>query len=319
VPQVLGFHPEDSVVLMTFGNVENFHARVDLPDDEGDQRAVVDMLARVIAHHRVPRVALLLYTDDAWTAATFHDAVVPRLVRDGVDVIEVLRVTDERFHDAGDVDDPGTAYDLKAHRFTAEQVMRGKVVQPSREHLAASIRLVDAEDARAVADAVDRLSSQLAGILQLVRAQRVVRDLAEHARWLQRTIRRHLRQGTRPSAEDAGRILLLVSIGHVRDVAWAEMTHENSDDQVELWRDLVRRCPTELIPAATSLLAFAAWLSGQGALAWCALDRCHEVDSQYSLAGCIRDMLDGALPPSVWVPIDERDLRVFWPTEPDAS
>ena len=318
-PQILGFHPADSVVLMTFGRTENFHARVDLPEDEDDQCAVVDMLARVLAHHRVPRAAVLLYTDDPWVAASFHDAVLARLVRDGVDVIDVLRVADDRFHDAGDVDDPGTAYDFRAHPFTAEQVGRGQVVLESREQLAASLRLVDAADAQAVERAADRLASQFAGILQLVRPERIFRDLADQARWLQSAVRRHVRAGSRPPAEEAGRILLLVSVVDLRDVAWAEMSRADANAHVELWRDLVRRCPTDLIPAASSLLAFAAWLNGQGALAWCALDRCDEVDPGYSMAACIREMLERALPPNAWTPIAETELRVFWPTEPDAS
>ena len=76
VPQVLGFHPEDSVVLMTFDRAESFHARVDLPDDEDDQLTVVDLLAGVIARHRVRRVALVLYTERPWVAATRMPVVV---------------------------------------------------------------------------------------------------------------------------------------------------------------------------------------------------------------------------------------------------
>ena len=34
VPQVLGFHPEESLVLLTLGEAtDRFHARVDLPHD----------------------------------------------------------------------------------------------------------------------------------------------------------------------------------------------------------------------------------------------------------------------------------------------
>lgn len=304
-PQVLGFHPEDSVVLMTFGGGENFHARVDLPDGEDDQLAVVDMLRAVIARHRVRQVALVLYTDDPWAAATFHDAVVPRLQGDGVEVVDVLRVAGGRFHDAGEPDDLGRPYDFRAHRFTAEQVVRGRVVHDSREQLAAGLRLVDAGDALAVAEAAGRAE--------------VGDDLVEHGRWIQRTVRRHLRTGHRLPADDAGRLLLLVSAPELRDVAWAEISRHFAAAHVELWRDLVRRCPADLLPAASSLLAFAAWLHGDGALAWCALDRCDEVDPDYSLAACVRDLLDGAVPPSAWTPIAEGDLRVFWPPGPDAS
>ena len=97
----------------------------------------------------------------------------------------------------------------------------------------------------------------------------------------------------------------------VRDVAWAEITRDNSGQHVDLWRDLVRRSPRELLPGPSSLLAFAAWQHGDGALAWCAIDRCLEVDPDYSMAHCVAEVLTRAVPPGVWEPIREEELQVF--------
>ena len=80
----------------------------------------------------------------------------------------------------------------------------------------------------------------------------------------------------------------------------------------------MRRAPRDLLPGACSLLAFAAWQHGDGALAWCAIDRCLEVDPDYSMAHCVAQILTGAVPPSVWEPILEEDLPVF-AGEPSAS
>jgi hypothetical protein len=80
---------------------------------------------------------------------------------------------------------------------------------------------------------------------------------------------------------------------------------------VELWRDVVRRCPTELLAAPASLLAFAAWLAGDGALAWCALDRCALADPDYRMAGLVAHTLEQALPPSVWTPLPDSALTVL--------
>jgi Domain of unknown function (DUF4192) len=311
VPYVLGFHPQDSVVLLTFGGEENFHARVDLPTEPGLQVEVVELLCGVVAHHRVGLVAVLLYTEDPWAAASFHDAVVPRLVRQGVDVIDVLRVGPQRYHPAEDVGDPGTAYDLSTHRLTAEQVLEGTVVPGTRADLAATLDTVDAADADEVARAVRRHGARLNGLLQLATQDRFDRDLVDEARWVQETVRRHVRAGTHPSAEDAGRLLVLVGAVAIRDVAWSEMSRDDAADHVELWRDLVRRCPSDLLPGPAALLAFGAWLQGHGALAWCALDRCLEVDPDYSLADCISGLLEGAVPPSVWTPIRESELPIF--------
>lgn len=48
------------------------------------------------------------------------------------------------------------------------------------------------------------------------------------------------------------------------------------------------------------LLGFAAWLAGHGALAWCAVDRCREVEPTNSVATLIDTLLRRAAPPELW-------------------
>ena len=45
VPVVLGFVPADSVVMLTFGASQPFHARVDLPPSRAEIPEVVEALA----------------------------------------------------------------------------------------------------------------------------------------------------------------------------------------------------------------------------------------------------------------------------------
>ena len=69
VPAVLGFHPQDSVVLLTFGPPGGaFHARVDLPVAAVEQEAVADVLMDAVVANGVRRAAVLLYTDDVEAA-----------------------------------------------------------------------------------------------------------------------------------------------------------------------------------------------------------------------------------------------------------
>ncbi|HEY0903509.1 MAG TPA: DUF4192 family protein, partial [Marmoricola sp.] len=154
-------------------------------------------------------------------------------------------------------------------------------------------------------------AERLLGTARAARRSGAARDLADEARWVQAVVRRHVAAGTPPSVEDAGRLLVLVALIEVRDVAWAEMSRDDAARHVDLWTDLVRRCPGDLMPGAAGLLAFAAWLSGHGALAWCALDRCTAVDPAYSMAECIGGLLVGAVPPSVWTPITDDQLPVL--------
>jgi hypothetical protein len=92
---------------------------------------------------------------------------------------------------------------------------------------------------------------------------------------------------------------LTVLLGHVpvRDLAWRRITAE--DWQLSLWADVVRRAEPAVVAPPASLLAFAAWLAGQGALANVALDRALEQDPDYAMAQLLRDALDRGLPPSL--------------------
>lgn len=322
VPYVLGFHPEDSIVLLTFGPGESFHARLDLPVVEHEQRAVVALLHEVIRRNGSSRIALLLYTEDRCAAASFDEIAVEVLIDAGIEIVDILRVTGETFHPADDIEDAGTPYDLTSHPFTAEQVLRGRVVHDSRASLADSLIGTNDEDTERIAEAADRAADSLLAVgHRIVKLSApgteptlpgsLVSELEVQARWLQRTIRHALPDPGVMSSTDAGRVLVLVALEALREVAWAEMTRPDASRHIELWRSLVRRAPADLRCGPAALLAFAAWLAGEGALAWCALDRCFEVDPDDSLGQQVAALLESATPPSVWAPIPQRALRVF--------
>jgi hypothetical protein len=120
------------------------------------------------------------------------------------------------------------------------------------------------------------------------------------ARWVLDTVSSHVADGTTPAVEQLARLVAACRIRELRDVAWSLITRETAARNVDLWRDVVRRCPVAWAAAPAGLLAFACWLSGQGALAWCALERCRESDAGYSMADRISEVLEAALPPQVW-------------------
>ena len=147
VPVVLGFHPRDSVVLLTFGAPgEAFHARVDLPVAVAEQEEVADVLVGAVAANRVERVAVLLYTDDVEVAHSQASLLLGRLLERHVEVIEVLRVDDGRWHVFPEDGSPGTAYDLEGHPFTAQGVFEGHVVHGDRAELADTLVGTDEDD-----------------------------------------------------------------------------------------------------------------------------------------------------------------------------
>ncbi len=84
----------------------------------------------------------------------------------------------------------------------------------------------------------------------------------------------------------------------LRDAAWSCLTRDRARESVRLLSDLVRRSPARVLPPVAALLAWSAWQAGEGALAWCAIDRATAVDPHYPLTRILAVMLEQAVPPS---------------------
>jgi hypothetical protein len=294
------------------------HARIDLPEPD-EALGVADHLTAVAASAGAEAVAVVVYGPDPDLAEEVIRALAVMCCDRGIELRAALRTDGERWYrhtvDGAVVDVVGTPYELASHPATLQAVYDGEVVHGSREDLARSLLPTSSADVEAVrAAAVDAAE---APATRSVGGAGEVQDrarLVAEARWLQRRLRTHLRDQRPLAAREVGRLVVAMTDVGVRDVAWAEMCRENARRHVTLWTDVVRRCPEELLPAPASMLAFAAWLAGDGALAWCALERCRAVDPGYSLAGLLDDALSGALPPTAWVPFDPESLPIF--TEP---
>ncbi len=295
VPIVLGFVPRDSVVMLTFGAQRTFHARVDLPVREAEVAEVVQALLEPARRHLVRRVVFVLYAADARAARTVARPLVRAFEEADVEVIDVLRADGDRWFTVlgrrRGVPLCGVAYDVSAHPFAAEAVLDGRVTHASREELADTLR-ADPDRVAAVAAAL---------------AARSARDPdggtggdAGELVWARQLVADHATSGTAPADADLARLLVGMRDQLVRDAAWMVMTRDTAREQVGLWTDVVRRSPLEVLAAPAALLGFAAWLSGQGALAWCAIDRCRESDPDYGLAGLLAELLVHAVPPSAW-------------------
>jgi hypothetical protein len=78
------------------------------------------------------------------------------------------------------------------------------------------------------------------------------------------------------------------------------VSRDGARDHVRFWAALVRRAPDDLVADTAAVLGWCAWVAGDGALAWCAVDRAQAADPQHALAGLVSDLLVGAVPPSDW-------------------
>lgn len=293
VPCVLGFHPTESLVMLTFSRRgPAFHARVDLPLDPADDVDVRYTLIRAALANHVDRVALVAYSDDPVRASEVLQELLHPFLDHGLEVIDLLRVTDSAWFRVEPGSDPllaeGRCFDTTSHAFTAQSVLDGRVTHASREELAATLA-ADLQARAAATAALDSLPVDL--------------DCLQHpaeAAWLAHTVHRLTRSGELPDPDIVARLARAVLEEPLRDVAWSLATREYADEHASLWRSVLRSAPDGYAAAPAALLAFAAWLSGQGALAWCAVDRCLAEDPEDGLAARVAMLLEEALPPHLW-------------------
>jgi hypothetical protein len=320
VPSALGFHPEDSLVLVvTAGEMGNLHARIDLPGDDEETLEVVRTLTSAVTRAEASQVALVAYSDDELLAEDVVDLLLGQPELREVDVICAVRADGRCWYalDCGPTWAPpeGVAYDVSAHPITAQSVLDGRVTFGSRRDLADSLVGTDLDALDAVGDAADEAVRRFKASVR----QPLGTDSPEGARahlmaegyWVRERVRRFVQTREPLDHQEAGRMAVALVNIDVRDVAWAEMSRSNARTHVELWLDLVRRTPLDLVAAPAALLAFAAWLAGDGALAWCAVERCQEAEPGYSMAGLVSQTLASAVHPSVWQPIPPEELPLF--------
>lgn len=306
---VLGFWPSDSAVMLTFGCRHPFHARVDLPDRgdivdvvdgphrlAGACREVADTLVGPALQHGATRVVLLLYSDDPTLTRACWAALRTGFDDAGIEVIDAVRVGADRWYPLRAADrrrDEGVAYDVSAHPFLVQAILDGRVTHRSRDDLAATLTTDDDAAARVAALVADLDAGAPDGAVDELTEGTWVEALAV--------------DGHPPGEADLARLVRGLRSTRVRDAAWSTITCETARAAIGFWTDVVRRTPDRLVPAPAALLAWAAWQHGNGALAWCAVDRCREVDVAYPLAGLLAEALERAVPPSVWDGFDWRE------------
>jgi hypothetical protein len=292
VATTLGFHPTRSIVLLCVdddGRV--FQARCDLAPSAHGIPDVVDSLLSAALRNGGCSTFLLTYTDDTRLSRAHLRAVTRELVAAGREVVLRLRVHEGRWFPAAGQSSPetrfGVPFDLGSHPLMARRVLRGEVMHADRDELVRSLDPTPGAEADAVAAAYARLG----------RLDRGPVALRREAAWLRRAL------GEEPGSwppETLARVLRAVAVGRVRDEALGEIQPHTAEEWLRVWTRVMRLAPAEAAAAPAALLGFAAWMGGDGALAWCGVERAFAVDRRQSLARLVSDLLEAAVPPTAW-------------------
>jgi hypothetical protein len=304
VPYLLGFHPTESVVVVALrGKRVIFAARGDLPAPGATSAArdAAGYLASVVGRQGADAAMIIGYGPAERVTPTV-DPVRAALDQAGLRVLDALRVTDGRYWsylcDNPECCPPdGTPFDGATTAVAAAATFAGQVALPDRAALAQQVAPIDGAARESMRQATVRAEQRLADLL----ANAPTADLAAHTlrRAGESAIRvaldRH-RQRAQLTDDELAWLSLLLTHLPVRDHAWART---NGDEwQLSLWTDLVRRAEPGLVAAPASLLAFAAWRAGQGALAVVAVERALRDQPDYSLAMLLDEVLRTGVQPS---------------------
>lgn len=298
-PILLGFWPEESTVMLTFGAQRPFHARVDLPPlDQQDarvRRTLRDLLVDPAHRNGARGVVLIHYTADRAAAAAVHRVLERGLRRCGIEIHVALVADGRHYRDITGRPDgtPSIPYDVSSHPFVLEALVDGRITHDSRGAMVASLE--------AVPDQVERVERAIgasglpdSGVPASGRAVRA------HGQWVADTLAEALRTGQELTDDATARLVWVMQASRVRDAAWSLITRSSAADHVRLWTAVLRRTPEALAAEPAALLGWAAWQSGDGALAWAAVDRCRRVAPEHALAESLASMLQHAVAPELW-------------------
>ncbi len=328
LPHLLGFHPAESLVLVSLrgpgGSRVGLTARADLPRP-ADTAALARALAAKVGTDD-PAAVLLAVVSEAPDAVALPllpaDVAVPDagadlphrdlvhevvLALDAIDVPvrEALLVRAGRWWDYDcpyPCCEPGCGTPLPggASPLAAAAVAGGAVLAIDRSALAARIAP----------------PTEVTGVAAM--AEACLRAGREHAARLRASGRAAVAEGAdaavadavtacRPGPATAGtrlpdarvaQVLWALTLPEVRDRAMGLALGEDAAAAEVLWTECTRRAPVPLDGPPATLLAVSAWLRGDGAMANIALDRALSADPGASLPRLLADGLQACLPPA---------------------
>lgn len=301
LPAVLGFVPENSLVLVSLdGGDLGAVVRVDLSDELA---ARVGHLAEVAAAARPDAVIAVIVDAEGAHCPCCNDD--HRLVCDALakslsehDIeLWAAHVVDRvalggRWHCVDGCGSSGLVDDPSASPLAAAAVLDGRRLYARRADLQAVIAIEDTARSAKLTAVIDR---------QETRRRSVHR--ADPARCTRADVKHAMAAASRVAAGEALTAGQLAKLGcalvdaQVRDILYALAVGENADEAESLWALLARTLPPPWRVEALVLLAFSAYVRGDGPLAGISLEAGLRCQPGHRMAGMLDTALQSGLRP----------------------
>ncbi|MGY5885140.1 DUF4192 domain-containing protein [Modestobacter lacusdianchii] len=318
LPHLIGFRPRESLVLVSMRGTTpvtlGLTVRVDLPPEEHRTAVVRDVVRALRTDHPVAAL-LAVVSDDADDRAAplppgpavavlphrelVHEAV-SALHDQGLPVRDALLVRGGRWWDYDCAEgccapELGTPLPSGTSQLAVAGALAGQVVEQDRAAFARRIAPVGFLAAAGMARACEEVGDELAH-----RTAQLGWDAVADEGWdavLAAVAAYRPGSVERLSDRQVARLAWGLRDLELRDRALSLTVGPQAAAAEVVWTDLVRRAPAPLDAAPATLLAVAAWVGGNGALANVALERALDSEPGYSLAGLLRTALHAGMPP----------------------
>lgn len=291
LPALLGFVPESSLVLVTVRHGRPYCAmRADLADDPF---GTVEHMADVAAGSR-PQHAVLVIVDEEGAPCrlcnddyrAISDRMRNALEGHGIVAWSALVVdrvaVGGRWHCVDGCGDNGPVDDPSSSPLAAAAVLSGRRLYTCRDELVDVVAPTDPARTAGVADLISSAEHDGGG-----RPDAAARDDVHHAM----EAASDLAAGKAITDGSIARLAASFGDPRVRDTLYALCAGPSADRVEALWSMLARLLPPPWRAEALVLLAFSAYVRGDGTLAGISLEAAQECDPLHRMAG----MLDQAL------------------------
>lgn len=309
VPAMLGFVPERSLVVAVLrqgpDHTHDVHvvARLDLPP-VGQYSQIPQRIMGVCRHSGVV-AALVVVVDDRAYRADGHRRLVDAL-RQGLATCDVVlagawavsRIGDAaRWWNIESPESHGLLPDPSASQVAAQHVFDGRVLRSSRGELAASIavdKVMREQVSAHLPDAVSDAQRRLARAIQINNPDAYTRM----ALWRVMSAITQVCDRVKIPARTIAEIAVALRDTAVRDIMFGVAGGAHAQAAEYLWDVLTRTLPDPDRAEAATLLAFSAYLRGDGALAGIALEQALTADPEHRMAVLLDAALQTAMAPS---------------------
>ncbi len=309
LPGLLGFVPEDSMVLVLLGGETRKDMVAALRQDLSALLAHPAALVDVVRRLRVMRETeefdvLVVLVDGEWDGdepEACHELLVDALL-DGLDgspieiagaVVASAVRADAPWAEVGCGGRRGTVPDPGASALTAAHVLRGRTVHGSRAEIEALLE----QDGPAERDALFDQIGRCAGAVFTRRqfgGDEALRDEFAAVVAAVETVAR----GDDPLPEQAARVALALGCTPVRDAAMGLTMGERAAAACRLWALLARRLDGVLRAEASALFAFGAYAKGDGTVAGVGVDAALDARPGHVLASLLDEALQVGIHPA---------------------